>query len=232
MKERHSLPAFLNLKTILRHEAGHLLMLWLLDRHAIGCIITEEGGLTQALDEPGEKETPYQRLLYAMSGMVLSSDFNLLNDLRQHAKQSDYFDPNSDSHFASEALPLIGGEPGIVLSLYQDIILRLGRRFSKAHIQATKLLLEKKKIAFDTLHGLFSHWDTEYGLVSRPKSDLVCRMIARAFRWPMPRGLFIGWDFKPLPEGYVAPVRMGLRELAEKVRRANCRSHIVAQDYD
>jgi len=34
----------------------------------------------------------------------------------------------------------------------------------------------------------------------------------------MPRGKFIGWDFKPLPVGYVAPVRMGLMELAERVK--------------
>jgi hypothetical protein len=33
----------------------------------------------------------------------------------------------------------------------------------------------------------------------------------------MPRGRFIGWDFKPLPVGFVPPERMGLRELAERV---------------
>jgi hypothetical protein len=105
----------------------------------------------------------------------------------------------------------------LVLSLYQDIILRLGSRFSKAHRQATKLLLEKQKIGFDTILGLFGQWDVEYGLVSRPKSDIVCRIIARSFRWPMPRGRFIGWDFKPLPVGCVAPERMKLVELAERV---------------
>jgi hypothetical protein len=35
----------------------------------------------------------------------------------------------------------------------------------------------------------------------------------------MPRGRFIGWDFKPLPVGFVPPERMGLRELAEMIRR-------------
>ena len=114
-------------------------------------------------------------------------------------------------------MPRIGGDSEVVLSLYQDIILRMGSRFREAHRQVTKLLLEKRKIAFDTIHGLFSQWDVEYGLVSRPKSDIVCRTIARAFRWPMPRGRFIGWDFKPLPVDYVAPARMGLMELAERV---------------
>lgn len=194
-------------------------MLWLLDHYAVACIITDEGGLTKALDEPGAKETPHQRMLYAMAGMVLAGDFDLLNDLRQHATEPDYFDKYSDSHYVAEALPHIGGDPAIVLSQFHDIILRLSSRFRKAHRQATKLLLEKQKIAFDTIHGLFSHWDTEYGLVSRPKSDLVCRMIARAFRWSMPRGRFIGWDFKPLPVGYVAPARMELMELAVRVKR-------------
>jgi hypothetical protein len=194
-------------------------MLWLLERYAVACIITDEGGLTKALDDkPGEKETPHQRILYAMSGMVLAGDFDLLSDLRKHATKPDYFDKFSDSHYAAKALPLIGGDPGVVLSIYQDIILRLGSRFSKAHRQATKLLLEKRKVAFDTIHSLFSQWDIEYGLVSRPKSDIVCRTIARAFRWPMPRGRFVGWDFKPLPVGFVAPARMGLIELAERVK--------------
>jgi len=41
MKERHSLPAFGNVKVLSRHEAGHLLMLWLLDRQGIACGIAD-----------------------------------------------------------------------------------------------------------------------------------------------------------------------------------------------
>ncbi|MGI5923155.1 MAG: hypothetical protein ACOX9E_04350 [Lentisphaeria bacterium] len=84
----------------------------------------------------------------------------------------------SDSYYAAEALPLIHGEPALVLNQYVHIILRLGNRFRKAHRQTTKLLLEKRVITFDTIHGLFGQWDVEYGLVSRPKSDIVCRMNA------------------------------------------------------
>lgn len=207
------------IKAIACHKARHLLMLWLLDRHAVACIVTDGGGLTQALDEPGEQETPHQRLLYAMSGMVLAGDHDQLNDLRQHASQPDYFDPISDSHYAAEALPFVGGDPAMVVSQFRCIILRLGAKFDKAHRQAAKLLQEKHAIAFDTIHGLFSQWDVEYGLASRPKSDIVCRIIARAFCWPMPRGqLFIGWDFKPLPTGFVAPKRMELLELVKIVK--------------
>ena len=220
MKELNSLPTFKNLNTLARHEAGHLLMLWLLDRYAIACIITDESGLTKALDDkPGEKETPHQRILYALAGMVLGGDYDLLRDLRQHATEPGYFDPMSDSHYIAEALPHIGGEPALVLCQFNDIILRLGSRFRKAHRQATTLLLEPREIAFDTVHAMFSQWDVEYGLESRPKSDIVCRTIARTFRWPMPRGRFIRWDFKPLPEGYVVPARIGLMELAERVKQ-------------
>ena len=158
-------------------------MLWLLDRQAIACVITDEGGLTKTLDDkPGEKETPHQHILYAMAGMVLAGDFDLLSDLRKHAKQPDYFDKYSDSHYAAEALPLIGGDPALVLNQYIDIILRLGSRFRKAHRQAIKLLLEKREIAFDAIHAMFSQWDIEHGFVSRPKSDIVCRMVTKAFR--------------------------------------------------
>jgi len=225
LKPKQSGSPSITFKALARHEAGHLLMLWLLDRYAIACIITDEGGLTKSLDDkPGEKETPHQRMLYAMAGMVLAGDFDLLNNLRQHATEPGYFNPISDSHHAAEALPLIGGDPAFILNQFHDIILRLGSRFRKAHRQATKLLLEKRKITFDTIHGLFSQWDAEYGLESRPKSDIVCRTIARTFRWPIPRGRFIGWDFKPLTAGFVAPVRMGLMDLAEKVKRQVARS--------
>ena len=98
------------------------------------------------------------------------------------------------------------------------VILRLGNRFRKAHNQAARLLREKGAIAFDTTHGIFCQWDEDYDLVARPKSDLVCRTVARTFRWRMPCGCFVGWDFKPLPAGFVAPERMGLVELAERVK--------------
>ncbi len=200
-------------------NAGHLLMLWHLERYAIGCIITDAGGLTKALDDkPGEKETPHQRILYAMSGMVLAGDFDLLSGLRQNATEPDFFDEHSDAHYIVKALPHIGENPKVVLSLYQDIILRLGIRFRKAHRQATKLLLERREIAFDTIHSLFSQWDVKYGLVSRPKSDIVCRIIARAFHWPMPRGKFIGWDFKTMPSEYIVPARISLMQLAERIK--------------
>lgn len=218
MPSLHGTSPTAALTATIRHEAGHLLMLWLLERQGVACGIADGCGLTKALDEPGAMETPHQRILYAMSGMVLGGDYDLLRDLRQHAMEPDHFDPMSDSHYVAEALPLIRGEPTIVLNQFHDIILRLGSRFLKAHRQATKLLLEKRKVAFDTIYSLFSQWDDEYRLVSRPKSDIVCRTIARSFRWPMPRGRFIGWDFKPLPDGYVAPTRMGLIELAERVK--------------
>jgi len=220
MQERdlHGTVADKSLLALASHEAGHLLMLWLLDRYAIACGIADGCGITKSLDEPGEKETPHQRILYAMSGMVLAGEFELLSELRKHASDMGYFEPMSDSHYVVGALPHIDGEPAVVLSQFTDVILRLGNRFRKAHNQAVRLLRERGVIAFDTIHGMFCQWDEDYGLVARPKSDLVCRAVARTFRWRMPRGRFVGWDFKPLPEGVVAPARMGLAELAERVK--------------
>ena len=65
--------------------------------------------------------------------------------------------------------------------------------------------------------SLFGQWTAEYDQSIQPNSDVVCRARAKSFRWRMPRGRFIGWDFKPLPVGFVPPERMGLRELAERV---------------
>ena len=102
-------------------------------------------------------------------------------------------------------------------NLNAAVILRLANRFHKAHNQAARLLCEMGVIAFDTIHGMFCQWDVDYDLVARPKSDLVCRTVARTFRWRMPRGCLIGWDLKPLPAGFVAPERMGLMGLVELV---------------
>jgi len=70
---------------------------------------------------------------------------------------------------------------------------------------------------------MLCQWDVDYELVARPKSDLVCRAVARTFRWRMSRGQFIGWDFKPLPVGYVVPGQMGLIELSKRVKGQNTR---------
>lgn len=69
------------------------------DRYAVACGIADGCGLTKALGEPSAKETPHQRILYAMSGMVLAGEFVLLKDLRQHAMEPGYFSPISDSHY-------------------------------------------------------------------------------------------------------------------------------------
>ena len=65
----------------------------------------------------------------------------------------------------------------------------------------------------------FNLWDAECRLANRPKSDTVCRAIAKAFHWSMPRGKFIGWNFKPLPDDYVVPARIELMELVGMVKR-------------
>ena len=50
MKERHGIPAIVDLTSLARHEAGHLLMLWLLACYAAS--VSADGcGVTQVLDE-------------------------------------------------------------------------------------------------------------------------------------------------------------------------------------
>lgn len=117
-RELHGIAADKSLLALASHEAGHLLMLWLLDRYAIACGIVDGCGITKSLDEPGEKETPHQRILYAMSGMVLAGEFELLGELRQHTSDTGYFYPMSDSHYVVGALPHIDGEPAVVLSQF------------------------------------------------------------------------------------------------------------------
>jgi hypothetical protein len=218
MRNFHVTSQTADLNTLARHEAGHLLMLWLLDCNAAGCIIAEGGGLVMPVAEPGKHEMSHMRILRYMAGMVLADQHDVFNRLHQHATEPDYFTPLCDSHHIADALRGVNGDPNVRLNQYRDIILSLGSRFRKAHIQATKLILEQQIIVLDAIYELFGQWTAEYDQSIQPNSDVVCRAIARAFRWPMPRGKFIGWDFKPLPEGFVAPKRAELRELMERVR--------------
>lgn len=216
-RELHGFAADKRLCALAHHEAGHLLMLWLLDRYALARGIVDGCGITKALDEPGVNETLYQHILHTLSGMILSGDWATFHALWLHAADPSYFDPMSDSHHVAKALVYLDADPTMVLSMYADVTLRLGNRFCKAHNQAARLLRARGAISFDTIHGMFCRWDEDYGLTVRPKSDVVCRAIAKEYRRRMPRERFIGWDFKPLPEGYAAPERMGLMALAKRV---------------
>lgn len=115
-KELHGFGSRAWLRKVAKHEAGHALMLWLLDQYLTGIYITEEGGITVRLDFAGrEMKLPSQHLLYTLAGMVFTYDIDIIDDLRAHIDTPDYFNPETDSYVATMLVKCFTGNPVSVL---------------------------------------------------------------------------------------------------------------------
>ena len=184
------------------HETGHLLMLWLMDCDVFACGATEGGGVTRQLESPeAPRENPYEHILYALAGLVAEKNWQLLGELRDNISHPERFDSRSDSYHAALAISYIKGDPVFQLDGYAETLRLLMNRFSRVLTEITRLLLERQIINFDVIHVLFRKWDEAYFTDGRPKSDLVGRTAGRVFGWHFARGVMLGWDLKPLPEG-------------------------------
>lgn len=77
-RELHGYGARAWLRKVAKHEAGHALMLWLLDQYLAGIYICENGGVTMRVAFPDRKMThPSQHLLYTIAGMVMTYDHDV-----------------------------------------------------------------------------------------------------------------------------------------------------------
>ena len=100
-KELHGYGTRAWLRKVAKHEAGHALMLWLLDQYLAGVYICEDGGVTMQVAFPARKMThPSQHLLYTIAGMVMTYDHDVIDDLRAHVDTPDYFAKETDSYAA------------------------------------------------------------------------------------------------------------------------------------
>ena len=219
MPSLHGIPTNADLNSTARHEAGHLLMLWLLDCQGVACGIADGCGLTQQLkSDDAPLETQHEHILYALAGMVAENNTFLLDELRANVEHPERFDVQSDSFHVSLAISRLSGNPEVWLDGYAEGIRRLQQRFAKALTEATRLVRERGIISFDITHALFQKWDDVYFADGRVKSDLVGRTIARVMGWHVPREIQLGWDLKPLPPDWKPMPRFTLKELAMKIK--------------
>ena len=214
----HGLSPASDLHQVARHEAGHLVIYWLLGRIVAGACAEEGGGMTFQVTEPGVKEMPHEHLLASLAGMAGEANLQIYDELYEHITAPTWFDPITDSYHAALAISKLPGSPQDNLRAYHGIVRRLLRRCSVAHHQAIRLL-ERGRIGLKECYDLFGEWDVRFGFTKRPKSDMLCRTIARAMRYRVPRDGFLGYDFKPLPDGW-AYTRPTLLEVAEKCKAA------------
>ena len=209
----------ISLNTIAKHEAGHALLLWLLDQYLEGICVTENGGVTKRvmLNQTAMK-SPSLHLLYLLAGMVMANEHEQIDDLRKHIDTPDYFAPESDSNLIAQLVRCFNTHPISVLIQHEVVLSRFRMRFRKAYNELLDTLLHNDGhlLDFRQTYEMFGKWDLEYGFDKRPKSDVVMRTLARVFNWKMPKCRWVGWDMKPLEKWEYK--RPSLMELAMKVK--------------
>ena len=191
-----------SLKKIVKHEAGHALALWLLDRYLGGVCVLEFGGVTVSLNAEKPPQVPSFHLLYALAGMEMANDVDVIEDLRDHVATPDYFQKGTDSWLAATLVQGFKGTPLAVFLAHQVALARFRNRFRRPYKELVDLLLkEPHAIGAIEAYELFGRWDREFGFDKRPKSDLVTRALMREFKWKPLKCKWLDWDMKPL-EGW------------------------------
>lgn len=180
------------------HEAGHLVMSWLLDRQPHACSLDDDG-TGQPSIRGAKEETLHQRLLASLAGMVAEGNREVLGDLLDNLGNPDYFSRQSDA-FATAVIAAMLDERE-----RRDIVIgfilagaELFQEYGETLRQAKELLLRDHEIVLETSSRLWQEWNQFHHLENRPKSDVVYRALARQLDWKLPEQCFIGWDLQPI----------------------------------
>lgn len=188
-----------SLEGIARHEAGHFLMNWLLEREPGGIVIMEDvGGVT--IDDSAEPEYLHQVLLKALAGMAVEEDSAVLDQLLESCDKPNLFDKHTDSYWASKTLVALAGQwkadPQELLGVFVNICDDTRHEFGQVLPSLVEILMEYRGIDKEGCIALYRQWDQVFKMDDRPpKSDIVCRKIARYMGWNVPTGKVLGWNF-------------------------------------
>ncbi len=100
----HGYSAQASLSHFIRHEAGHVLLYWLLDRPLAGCVVTDKVGLTHPIRTDDTQELIMPHILVALAGMVMASEPEVIDELEGHLHEPGYFHENTDVRIVAEAM--------------------------------------------------------------------------------------------------------------------------------
>lgn len=191
-----------SLEGIARHEAGHFLMNWLLEREPGGISIMENvGGVT--IDDSEKPEYLHQVLLKALAGMAVEEDSAVLDQLIESCDNPDLFDKHTDSYWASKTLVALAGQwksdPQELLGVFVNICDDTRHEFGQVIPSLVDILVEHRGFDKVTCITLYRQWDQVFKMDGRPpKSDIVCRKIAQYMGWKVPTEQVLGWGLKPI----------------------------------
>ena len=217
--ELHGLSQKTTSTDVARHEAGHILMLWLLDCHLLGSHVSEQEGVTiSSISSNGTASLriPSLPLLHVLAGMAMDRDNEVIDDLRQHIDSPEYFQQDTDARKVATMIRAFDGSHISALHHHLLVLSRFRNRFRRPYRELLTLLLETPHtIGVVQAYGLFNRWDVEFGFDRRPKSDYVIRALMWEYGQKPPKCKWLGWDMKPLDEWtYKQPPLNELVELA------------------
>jgi len=188
-----------SLEVIAKHEAGHFLMNWLLEREPGGIAIMENvGGVT--IDDSPEPEYLHQVLLKALAGMAVEEDSVILDQLLESCDKPELFDKHTDSYWASKTLVDLARQwkvdPQELLGVFVNVCDDTRHEFGQVIPPLVETLMEQLRIDKASCITLYRQWDQVFNMDSRPpKSDIVGRKIAKFMGWNVPDGKAMNWNF-------------------------------------
>ena len=100
----HGYSKTAGLNHVIRHEAGHILVYWLLDRPLAGCLVTEQGGLTKIIQTDDTQEQIIPHILVALAGMKMGNDQEAIFELEDHIDNPARFHAKTDSRIVADAM--------------------------------------------------------------------------------------------------------------------------------
>ncbi len=161
--ELHGISPKVTRLGIARHEAAHLMMLWLLDRPALFCMADDKGGATKQLKAPdAHKETILEHVLDSIAGMIGEWAPEVIAELKEHIRDINWFFEESDSHHIALGISYLDGDPEVWLCGFIEVTHRLLVKFSRPHREVTKLLLQKDVLDAVMIYILFEKWEAIY----------------------------------------------------------------------
>lgn len=207
------IPSPPKIERVARHEAGHLVMLWVLEKPVLACTITEEGGLTKPFAKWATC-SPELKALYVIGGLVYGNNEKELQQLLQD-QNPEHYEEESDQHILATL-----SQKGVDLSSVLDTARKLLMTFCLTPVcECYNTLIEKRTLDFLTIRQMFDKFDNmgwtdddSHRLGEYSKSDIVMGRLL------MGQGQkTLGKNCIPWPEGHVA-AHPSIEELTDAAR--------------
>lgn len=170
-------------EALAKHEAGHLLIGWLLGRTPGGAAIVDGvGGVT--VDASPEPEYQHERLLRMLAGIVFEDDCQTLDQIVENCHTPEAFDEHSDAYWVCKTALELAGQWQMtvddILAGFTGVMDDILQEYGAVAAEIADVLFERGAISPQDCIALYGEFDARFGMAGRsPKSAIVCRKITK-----------------------------------------------------